>query len=98
LLNFFENLSSLVHSYDIDILLGDFNIDYLDKNHRAVLWEILSDYDHVSFSEGGTHVDGALLDHIYLKDECGYSCYSDFLIKCVYFSDHGAIKVQFIRS
>ena len=48
----------------IDVLLGDFNIDALDKVAYRRLKDTLSRYNLKVLEP--THLDGALLDHVYL--------------------------------
>ena len=61
--DFYDQLHSLVNSNNIHVLLGDFNIDYFAA--KDILDEVLSDYFMVVIDP--THIDGSLLDHIYLK-------------------------------
>ena len=92
--DFWDRLSYLIQAVNIDILVGDFNANFYDDNVRAKLIEILPNYDPVFYDQGGTHIDGALLDYVYLKVETDiYPQHST--IKCVYFSDHDAVKVSF---
>ena len=76
-------LNSLIVYRNIDILLGDFNIDILE-GVRA-LKEVSNNYN-LKVSEP-THLDGALLDH---------DKHVTSLVNNVYFSDHDVIKVQII--
>ena len=57
---FIDCLNYVVGS-GIDVLLGDFNIDALDKVAYRRLKDTLSSYNLEP-----THLDGALLDHVYL--------------------------------
>ena len=86
-------LRSLVHNYDIQILLGDFNIDYFEK-HDA-LNEVLSNYNMI-ISEP-THVDGSLLDHIYVSKELQHDFDVRSFVKCVFFSDHDTVKIKITK-
>ena len=72
----------IVHR-NIDILLGDFNIDVFE-GVRA-LKEVSNNYN-LKVSEP-THLDGVLLDH---------EKHVTSLVNNFYFSDHDAIKVQII--
>ena len=42
-----------------------------------------------------THIDGALLDHVYVKKELVNSFKITTLVKNVYFSDHDVVKFKF---
>ena len=44
--------------------MGDFNVDALDHEANQRLWGILESHDLVV--SGPTHLDGGLLDHVYL--------------------------------
>ena len=77
----------------IDILLGDINIYAFDKLSYARLKEVLCNYN-LKVSEP-THLDGALLDHVYLSKSFEYGKYVTPVVSNIYFSDHDAIKAQF---
>ena len=62
--DFYNKLTQFIRCTDIDILLGDFNIDALDPRN-ITLSNILQDYELVV--KEPTHLDGALLDHLHLK-------------------------------
>ena len=59
-IRFIDCLNYVVGS-GIDVLLGDFNIDALDKVAYRRLKDTLSSYNLEP-----TDLDGALLDHVYL--------------------------------
>ena len=44
--------------------MGDFNVDALDHEANQRLWGTLESHDLVV--SGPTHLDGGLLDHLYL--------------------------------
>ena len=88
--DFYDQLRSLVSSYKIHILLGDFNIEYFVAND--VLDEVLSNYTMV-VSEP-THIDGSLLDHVYVRNGLIRDFDVASLVKCVFFSDHDAVKIK----
>ena len=73
---------------DIDIIVGDFNIDALDpENHY--LSEVLSSYKMIVNEP--THLAGGLLDHVYLKNSFTEEKEIKCFVKDVYFSDHDAV-------
>ena len=64
-------------------------------NSCTQLIEVLVDYNLMV--SGATHLDGALLDHIYvLKSFCRKKIV-DSIIRNIYFTDHDAVKLR-IRS
>ena len=75
---------------NIDIFLGHFNIDGFE-GVRA-LKEVFSNYN-LKVSEP-THLDGALLDHVYIKKSFENDKHVTSIVNNVYFSDHDAVKVQ----
>ena len=44
--------------------MGDFNVDALDHEANQRLWGTLESHDLIV--SGPTHLDGGLLDHVYL--------------------------------
>ena len=88
---FYSWLAEFVNSHNIDIILGDFNINYFEENTR--LLHILSNYVQiVSYS---THLSGSLLDHVYILKEFSIETEVTGSIIDVYFSDHDAVKFIF---
>ncbi|XP_066915086.1 uncharacterized protein [Clytia hemisphaerica] len=73
---------------DIDIIVGDFNIDALDPEN-AYLGEVLSSYEMVVNEP--THLAGGLLDHVYLKDNFMDRKEVKCFVKDIYFSDHDGV-------
>ena len=71
-----------------DILLGDFNINALCTDSYSNLRHMLTN-DKLFVSQP-THLDGALLDHVYIADS--FSAHkTTVVIKTIYFSDHDAV-------
>ena len=85
----------LVHHTDIDMILGDFNIDILgtksDSSGSRHL-DILHGYRQIVNEP--THVDGGLLDHVYIKENMFHLFSIEKIKICVSISDHDAIKVK----
>ena len=88
---FYDQLRNLVDSSNVHILLGDFNIDYPVTKH--IFDEVLSDYHMVVYDP--THIDGSLLDHVYVKRDWAEQ-FNEIatLIKCIFFSDHDVVKIK----
>jgi len=64
---FLCQLSNFIRSYQIDLGLGDFNINGLDNETCTSLKEIMTDYKLVlNFP---THIDSGMLDHIYILND-----------------------------
>ena len=86
--SFREELLELITYDDIDIIVGDFNIDALDPEN-AYLNEVLSSYEMVVNEP--THLAGGLLDHVYLKNSFTDKKEVKCFVKDVYFSDHDGV-------
>ena len=89
---FLENLTSWIDEEKPDILLGDFNLDALCYNSYTRLQQRLENYK-LLVSEP-THMDGGLLDHVYIAKSFSTDKVSVTVIKNVYFSDHDTVKLQ----
>ena len=71
-----------------DILLGYFNINALCTDSNSNLRHMLTNYKLLVSQP--THLDGALLDHVYIADSfSGHN--TTVVIKNIYFSDHDAV-------
>ena len=97
---YFESLISLNFRilffskwYIVNILQGDFNIDAFDSDPCVKRHDILSNYRFVV--KEPTHLDGALLDHVYLY-KLFLSKNVDAFAKDIYFSDYDAAKLQIL--
>ena len=86
---FIDCLQNLV-GRNIDFFLSDFNIDAFE-GVRA-LKEDFSNHN-LKFNEP-THLDGALLDHVYIKKSFENDKHVTSVVNNVYFSDHNAVKIQ----
>uniref|UniRef100_A0A7M5V9S6 ATP-dependent DNA helicase n=2 Tax=Clytia hemisphaerica TaxID=252671 RepID=A0A7M5V9S6_9CNID len=84
---FLEELRTLLYD-EVQIILGDFNIDALDAANED-LADVLSSYKLIVNEP--THLAGGLLDHVYLKktylDKKEVQCF----VKDIYFSDHDGV-------
>ena len=91
----FFNVLTLILSQNsqVDFIFGDFNINALkDSKENKDLKKILVDFkqlfDHPS------HIDGGLIDHIYVKNNLLNNFKIDSLKICVNISDHDALKIR----
>ena len=76
----------------VDVLLGDFNIDALDEVAYRRLKDTLSSYNLKVLEL--THLDGALLDHVYLHKTFEHDKLEISVVNNIYFSDHDAVTVE----
>ena len=88
---FIDWLSYAVGS-DIDVLLGDFNIDALDEVAYIRLKDTISSYNLKVLEP--THLDVALLDLVYLHKTFEHDKLVMSVVNNIYFSDHNAVTVQ----
>ena len=62
LMTFYDYLYYFIEAKEVDIIVGDFNIDACSKSR---LPQILSEY--AQLVEFPTHIAGSTLDHVYVK-------------------------------
>ena len=82
---------------DIDIILGDFNIDLLNENSDVnMLRNLLSGrtYAYRQIIDESTHIDGGLLDHVFTKENMFHLFDVSKIKICVNISDHDALKIK----
>ena len=75
---------------NIGTVLGDFNINEFEGVRASK--EVFSKIN-LKVSKP-THLDGASLDHVYIKKSFENDKYVTSIVNNVYFSDHDAVKVQ----
>ena len=88
---FLCRLSALLMDFNsFDLILGDFNINGFEED--PLLSRVMSNYKlMVDFS---THLDGKMLDHIYVHKDLLDIFRFRTIRKCVNISDHDAIKIN----
>lgn len=93
ILQYINGIRDILISYDIDLVLGDFNINFFDNDQIKPLKTLMDSLHYIQVVQSPTIVSaGSLLDHVYVK--CSH-CHT---IKCsvlaVYYSDHDAIQIS----
>lgn len=93
---YLATLKDILDQNSIDIILGDFNINYLANNNEVkVLKELMDTYRYTQIVQTPTFLSaGSLLDHIYINPQM--VTVLDNSVVSVYYSDHEAIKVELI--
>ena len=92
--NFVNNLYHITNWYTIDVILGDFNINYFDEKESHNLKNILENkLGYQQIVSNPTFLSGSLLDHVYIKSH-KFKSVANTVIG-VYSSDHDAIKILF---
>ena len=96
--SFMNTLNGFLEQHtDIDIILGDFNIDLLNENSDVnMLRNLLSGrtYGYRQIIDEPTHIDGGLLDHVYIKENMFHLFDVSKIKICVNISDHDALKIN----
>ena len=89
---FSNTIDRLMASEQIDIVLGDFNIDAPDLQQSIFVNNLLTVYDMVV--DEPTHLGGGLIDQVYVHK----SLLSHFKLTSsfcnIFFSDHDAVKIK----
>ena len=89
LMAFYDYLYYFIEAKEVDIIVGDFNIDACSKSR---LPQILSEY--VELTEFTTHIAGTSLDHVYVKKSFLEDYKVEIVVLNTYFSDHDAVRVK----
>ena len=92
--DFVNNLNHITNWYRIDVILGDFNINYFDEKESHNLKNILeSTLGYQQIVSRPTFLSGSLLDHVYIRSQKFKRV--DNSVIGVYYSDHDAGKILF---
>ena len=90
---FITELEHILYNHDIDVVLGDFNIDYMNSDDCNPLKSMMQSLNFEQVVKEPTFISsGTLLDHIYLKSS-RFNVLENKVIS-VYYSDHDAIKIS----
>ena len=94
-LQFVMNVENIISSNDVDIILGDFDMNYFNDSDFILLQSIIrSGYVQV-VSDATFIASRSLLDHVYVKSNVKLAYCK---IKSVYYSDHDAVQLCFNES
>ena len=66
------NLENVIsrHDYKIDMIFGDFNINYHNESDSGQLRQIMDNFGHIQIVKNATFVSaGSLLDHVYFRSD-----------------------------
>ena len=90
--DFVNNINHITNWYTIDVILGDFNINYFNEQESHSLQNILeSTLGYQQIVSKPTFLSGSLLDHVYIRSNKFKSI--DNTVIGVYYSDHDAVKI-----
>ena len=90
---FVRYLTYLAITKHVDLILGDFNEDFL-LNERPITTSLQS-LGFTQIVSEPTHIRGACLDHIYIRNNQNSFPNFDVLLNSVYFSDHDSIVLYY---
>ena len=99
--SFFEKLCRILQDQpDIDFIMGDFNIDLLKYSRESEVLETEHLLDFTILVDKSTHIDGGLIDHVYIRS----SLHESFQFEingakyCTNLSDHDIIKLEIVKN
>ena len=93
---FITCLNYIITSLDIDVIFGDFNIDYFNEKNISPLKVLAESLNYVQLVTKPSFISsGSLLDHVYVKQSISNTI--DGNVISVYYSDHEAVKLT-VRS
>ena len=86
----FQNIVVYLVNQGIDIIMGDFNINFLDTTAFAPLIDTLHLYEQIVTEP--THLDGGLIDHVHIRKNLLINIDISTMVCNVYFTDHDSVK------
>ena len=94
--NFLVNLRQIMAAHNIDIVLGDFNINFLDFSHSSTstLSDLMESFNLKQTVPAATFVPtGTLIDRVYINMAYVSLHHITTVVKSVYYSDNDAVKL-----
>ena len=86
-------MESILNQHPADIILGDFNINYLNDNDIKPLKTSMNFLNYKQIVQSPTFVSaGSLLDHVYVNPTL-FNIVQNSVIS-VYYSDHDAVTIS----
>ena len=87
--DFLKDLGALAKGAKPCIIVGDFNIDFLNKPNELIITQIMSNgFNQIVTSP--THDKGGLIDHVYIKNVIEKV---EVHLSFPYYSDHASILI-----
>ena len=80
----FYDLLTQMKQFNIHIFLGDFNINAQDSSNSVS--QVLENYQQLV--QEPTHIAGAILDHVYVRNDIIGQFNIRSFVNCLHFSDH----------
>ena len=89
---YLQNLNNILQTNTVDIILGDFNINYFNELLILPLKQLTNSLEYIQIVNKPTFISaGSLLDQVYVKQ----SLYDEIQneVVTVYYSDHDCVKI-----
>ena len=91
-IQYVDCLNYILNSYTIDMILGDFNINYFNGNQVQPLKSLMESFNYTQIVTKPTFISsGSLLDHVYVWPTV-FEIIENYVVT-VYYSDLDAIKI-----
>ena len=91
-MQYVDCLNYVLNSYTIDMILGDFNINYFNDNQVQPLKSLMESFNYTQIETKPTFISSeSLLDHVYVKSTV-FKIIENYVVN-VYYSDHDAVKI-----
>ena len=89
---YIEYIDNILRTNNIDIILGDFNINYFNEFSIIPLKHLMNTHGYIQIVEEATFISsGSLLDQVFVKQRLCNSVQNKVIP--VYYSDHDAVKI-----
>lgn len=86
-----DNLGNILQTNTIDIILGDFNINYFNQVPISPLQQLMNSSGYIQIVDKPTFLSaGSLLDQVYVKQSFHDKTQNEVI--SVYYSDHDCVK------
>ena len=89
---FVDGLNYVLTTEQIDIVLGDLNINYFSTNDIAPLAQLMESLNYVQIVDKATFISGTLLYHVWVQHRLRNLISASVI--SVYYSDHDAIRIN----
>ena len=91
--NFIQNLRNILNEVSVDMVLGDFNVNYFsDKDSSELKSRLEESLDFQQVVKKPTFISRSLLDDVYVK--LGKFKNVTTAIISVYYSDHDTVRIS----
>ena len=89
---FVDGLNYLLTAQQIDVVIGDLNINYFSTKDIAPLAQLMESLNYVQIIDKATFISGTLLDHVWVQHRLKSLITASVI--SVYYFDHDAIRIS----